>query len=301
MKKLYLFGVLLSAIGLNAQTVIYSQPTTTTNGIVSDVLANNNFVAAADDFKLTSQNKITKIKIEGFQNAGTLETTIATGAVLYIYANNGGMPAGIPNNPAVTPIAKVDVAKGAPGYGLVKTGTSNYTFTIDVTAALPTPVILQANAVYWLVFAAKTNLTAYTGTTRFNWFAGQINDNPALLVDPSNAFGAGATNWTSLSALTATPALDGLAFSIEGESVLGVHEVYNSVKSVSVSPNPTTDYLFVTSKSKVSNVAVFDVSGRKLNVNFDGEKVDVRNLQAGNYMISIENKDGKITEKFIKK
>ena len=302
MKKNYLLGLLFCITGLNAQTVIYNQPTTTTNGIVANSLMNNNFVAAADDFTLTSQQQITKINIQGFQNAGTLETTVATGAMLYIYADNAGNPAGSPNNSTVTPIAAINVAKGAPGYLLTKTGTSNYTFSIDLTAALSSPVILQANTVYWVVFAAKTNLTAYTATTRFNWFAGQINGSSAKLIDPSNAFGAGATTWTNLSTLPGTPALDGLAFSIEGQSsTLGTVEVYNSVKTVTIAPNPTSDYLSIKTKLKLNNVSVFDISGRKIDVNIDGDKVDVRNLRAGNYIINIETEGKNYTEKFIKK
>lgn len=301
MKKIYLFGVLLSAaINFNAQ-VIYSQPTTTTDGIVSDVLADGTFVATADDFTLTTKSKITKITVQGFQNVGNLETVVSTGAMLYIYANSAGSPAGIPKNNAVTPIAAIDIAKGAAGYSLVKSGTSNYAYTIDLTQALPSAVNLEANTVYWLVFAAKTNLTAYTGTTRFNWFAGTVGGNPAKLVDPSNAFGAGATNWTSLSSLTGTPALNGLAFSIEGETVLGVGEVFNSNKLLTVYPNPTADYLVLASKSEIKNVSVYDISGKKLNVNFDGEKLDVRNIKAGSYLVNVESKDGKKTEKFIKK
>lgn len=301
MKKNYLLGFLFCITGLNAQTVIFNQPTTTTDGIVATGLANSSFVACADDFTLTSQQTIKKIKIEGFQNLGTLEATVATGAMLYIYADNAGNPAGIPGNPGVTPIVTINVAKGAAGYGLVKTGASNYTFTIDLTAALPTPVVLQANTTYWVVFAAKTNLTAYTGTARFNWFAGQVNGNPAKLIDPLNAFGAGATTWTSLSLLTGTAALNGLAFSIEGDAVLGTTEVFSNVKAVAISPNPTSDYLFIKAKSEVNNIEIYDLSGRKMNVNNDGDKLDVRNLQSGNYIIKIITKDGISTEKFIKK
>ncbi|KMQ67284.1 hypothetical protein ACM39_14120 [Chryseobacterium sp. FH2] len=302
MRKHYLLGLLFCTIGLNAQTVIYSQPTTTTDGIVSDVLSNGSFVATADDFTLTATSQITKIKIQGFQNDGTLETTVATGAMLYIYANNAGSPAGIPNNAAVTPLAAINIAKGAAGYNLVKTGTSNYTFEIDLTAALSTPLVLQSNTIYWLVFAAKTNLTAYTGTTRFNWFAGQVTGNPAKLVDPSNAFGAGATSWTSLFALTGTAALNGLAFSIEGQSaVLGTTEVFSSIKEISIFPNPTTDYLIINSKNKINNVEIFDSSGRKVNTVLNNDKVDVSQLQSGNYIINIETKKGIVSEKFIKK
>lgn len=301
MKKYYFLGLIVSTLGVKSQTTIFNQPTTTTDGIVSDVLSNGNFVAAADDFTLPLTSKITKIKVQGFQNQSNLETTIGTGAVLYIYANNAGSPAGIPNNPAVAPIASININKGAAGYNLVK-NSSNYTYEIDFTAALSTPVILQQNTVYWLVFAPKTSLTAYTAATRFNWFAGSVAGNAAKLVDPSDAFGAGATTWTDISTLTASAALDGLAFSIEGETaVLGTSELYSSTTDLIISPNPTTDYLQIKSKTDISNIEIFDITGRKVNAVLNNDKVDVRNLQAGSYIINIETKEGKKTKKFIKK
>ncbi|UHO40039.1 hypothetical protein H5J24_08505 [Chryseobacterium capnotolerans] len=261
MRRILLLSAFLGLTSLNAQTTIFNQTVTSQNGIVANALSNGNFVASADDFKLTSQNKITKIKILGFQNEETLETLVATGAMLYIYADAAGSPAGVPNG-AGTPIAAINVAKGAAGYSLIK-GLTGYTFEIDVAAALSTPVILSANTTYWLVFAAKTNLTAY-GAGGFNWFSGQINGNPAKLIDPLDAFGAGATTWTSISFLTDEPAFDGLAFSIEGQNAtLGTQEIFSNVKKTTISPNPTTDYLNVNSTEKIKAVEIFDMNGRK--------------------------------------
>lgn len=306
MKKIYILGLLLGVMGLNAQTVIFSQPTTTTNGIVADALANGNFVATADDFTLASQSTITKISISGFQSAGTLETTVGTGVMLYIYANAAGSPAGIPNNPAVAPIAAINIAKGAPGYGLVKSGTSNYTYNIDVTAALSSPLVLQANTVYWLVFAAKTNLTAYTAGPRFNWFAGQINANPAKLVDPSDAFGAGATDWVDIFDLTDTAALNGLAFSIEGQTTtLGVTEVTHS-QDLQVYPNPVKDVLKFKfgNNLKSEGIDIFDMNGRvvtSIGNSKDVNEVNVSSYPKGSYILKVKANDGKVyVQKIIK-
>jgi len=43
------------------------------------------------------------------------------------------------------------------------------------------------------------------------------------------------------------------------------------------------------------------MSGRKINVRLDGEKVDVKNLPSGTYLINIETKEGVSSQKFIKK
>lgn len=304
MKKILFLTALLGILQLKAQTVVFSQTSSGTTGIISDAIANGSFVASADDFTLTNQTTITKVKVEGFQNAGTLAAIEATGLMMYIYADNAGKPAGIPNNPAVAPIAQIDIAKGAPGYSLVKSGTYNFTFSVDVTAALSSPLVLQPGTVYWLVFIAKTNLSDFTSSasTRFNWFAGQANGNMAKLVDPGNAFGVGATSWSTISTLTNQPAYNGLAFSIEGNNaVLGTTEVFSNIKEIAVSPNPTLDYLFIKAKSKVNKIEVFDVAGRKMNVSSNEERVDVRGLQTGNYIIKVETKEGITSQKFIKK
>ncbi|AZA76736.1 T9SS C-terminal target domain-containing protein [Chryseobacterium sp. G0186] len=303
MIRILYLSVFLGLYSLNAQTTIFNQTVTSNNGIVADALANGNFVASADDFTLANQSRITKIKVIGFQNAESLETIVATGVMLYIYADAAGSPAGIPNG-AGTPIATMNIAKGAPGYSLVKT-LSGYTFEIDVTAAISTPVVLSANTTYWVVFAAKTNQTSYgvnNGDNIFNWFSGQINGNAAKLVDPTDAFGAGATTWTSISLLTGDSTFDGLAFSIEGQNdILGTQEVFSNVKKMTISPNPTTDYLNINSVEKINKAEVFDMGGRKVDVNIVDNRVDVKSLSAGSYIINIETKAGKTTEKFIKK
>ena len=317
MKKVYLLGAVFFALFANAQDfaavsssqstqvllpkapgVIYSQPIVGTSGIVSDMLANGDFVATADDFILTDNSTISKINITGFQNQGNLETTISTGLIMYIYSDASGVPSGNPSTTAVTPIAKIDISKTSPAYSLVKTAT-NYVYTVDVPLALGTTLTLNKNTTYWLVFAAKTNLSAYTATTRFNWYTAAVVGNKAKLIDPRNAFGAGATDWTDISSLTADPSFDGLSFSIEGETALGTGEVYNSNK-VSISPNPTSDYLNF--NSKVQSVQIVDASGRNVSSSkVVNNQIDVRNLAKGIYFVKFQTEKGVQTEKFIKK
>ncbi len=300
MKKTILLSAVLGMTFLKAQTTIHSQAVIGTYRMMSTALSDGNFFATTDDFTLASQSKITKVKVIGVQYAETLETAVATGAMLYIYADASGMPAGIPNGSG-TPIVAVDIAKGAPGYNLIKTPNSNvYTFEIDMNAALATPVILSANTRYWLVFVAKTNLSDFDPSTRFDWLIGEANGNPAKLIDPSDRFGGGLTNWTDISSLQGS-AYDGLAFSIEGDiSSLGTKEIYSSLKKVAVYPNPVSDYLTLVSEEKITAAEIFDSSGRKVPVDLKDNKVNVKNLTPGSYIINMETKAGRIAEKFIK-
>jgi len=45
----------------------------------------------------------------------------------------------------------------------------------------------------------------------------------------------------------------------------------------------------------------FSITGKKINVKLENDKVDVRSLPAGIYLINVETKDGISIEKFIKK
>ncbi|MDF2930725.1 MAG: C-terminal target protein [Chryseobacterium sp.] len=87
-------------------------------------------------------------------------------------------------------------------------------------------------------------------------------------------------------------------------ATLGVEDTKEAVAGklfVSIFPNPTSDILHIKTDSKINVVSVSDITGRKVNVKLDGDKVDVRALPAGTYLINVETKDGISTEKFIKK
>lgn len=73
-----------------------------------------------------------------------------------------------------------------------------------------------------------------------------------------------------------------------------------SIKKV-LYPNPTSDILNIKSNSEIQSIEVFDISGRKMNTELNGHKVDVSHLSSGSYTIIITSKDGNVSEKFIKK
>lgn len=71
--------------------------------------------------------------------------------------------------------------------------------------------------------------------------------------------------------------------------------------AVKVYPNPTTGVLFVNGmQPKQANV--FDVSGKLIPTKVEGNKIDTQKLPKGNYILKMEDKEGKsTTTKFIKK
>lgn len=68
----------------------------------------------------------------------------------------------------------------------------------------------------------------------------------------------------------------------------------NDIESMPIYPNPTNDYLHINEKH---NYEVFNMMGQKV-MNGNSEKIDVRNLDAGVYIIAIDNR---VNHRFIKR
>ncbi len=286
-------------ISKNSTAVLYQQDQTAGNGIVSDVLNTGKFVMCADDFKLNSNADVEKFSFLGFQQNKDL-AALNKGVSLYIYANNNGVPAGIPGdgNPY---LLKIDLPETSTAYTLVSPAqNSTYLYTVDVVAATGAPLKLMKDTTYWVTFAPKVNLSAYTNATRWNWFVGTITGESAKLVDPSNAFNAGATNWTDISALTGDGVFDGLAFAIEGENSLGTNEVYSTIKEVMVAQEDQNLFVFA-KNDKVRSVDVFSADGKKV-LTGDASTLNISSLTKGMYIVKVSTVSGKVkSTKFLKK
>ncbi|CAH0213978.1 T9SS type A sorting domain-containing protein [Chryseobacterium sp. Bi04] len=69
---------------------------------------------------------------------------------------------------------------------------------------------------------------------------------------------------------------------------------------IKIYPNPVSDILTI-STTDVNSIEIFDISGKKMGVSTNGNKIDVRNIPAGNYLLYIQTKGGVISKPFIKK
>jgi len=98
---------------------------------------------------------------------------------------------------------------------------------------------------------------------------------------------------------------DGIAYidnlKIHTETVLSSADIAVNKNNISVYPNPVSDILYIKSKKNIKNVEIFDNTGRKVNVFPDKDKMNVKNLIPGVYIINIETNEGKTTQKLIKK
>ncbi len=96
-------------------------------------------------------------------------------------------------------------------------------------------------------------------------------------------------------------AVDNFNLIYTNAAALSTKDVKIASIAIGVYPNPTTDFLNIQSEEKIKAISISDMSGRKMDVKLNGNSVDVRSLQTGTYLISIETATGKSTEKFIKK
>lgn len=71
----------------------------------------------------------------------------------------------------------------------------------------------------------------------------------------------------------------------------------------SLFPNPTSDRLFINTSEKLLSVVITDVQGKKVKTGQyeTSPEIDVSELKAGMYFITLTAAEGRVTKKFIKK
>lgn len=81
--------------------------------------------------------------------------------------------------------------------------------------------------------------------------------------------------------------------------VLGTSDVKKM--SYKMYPNPTSDFVVIETSDKINSIEVFDFSGKKLNAAFSGNKIDLRSLPVGVYILNINTSKGIVTDRIVKK
>ena len=84
--------------------------------------------------------------------------------------------------------------------------------------------------------------------------------------------------------------------------VLNTSNITNPT-TIDIYPNPTTDILYIKTNSNENFIKIYNLNGqliKYLNFNIDKGSIMVDNLKQGIYIIEIENKNGKVSKKFMK-
>lgn len=88
---------------------------------------------------------------------------------------------------------------------------------------------------------------------------------------------------------------------IHDEALLSAANVAMNQNKVSLYPNPTSDFIKISSSDKIKSIEIYGAAGKKAPSRLENSGVDVRNLPAGIYLINIRTENGNFSEKFIKK
>ena len=285
--------------------VVWDQPSVGLNGIISDYSNDDSVgVYSADDFILTESTKLTTITVYGFQNGGNL-VDIINGFELYIYNNLDG--ANIPDgNPTLLGTGVVELTDintlQIPGFPITITEVDGYEFIIDMTIANNDVDVILPAGNYWLAVAPKMNISPVSdGDFRWNWFDAGVPEaglNEAHLIDPTDVFGAGALNWTSLTDLGVSFA--STASVIEGEAALGTQD--NISDLVSVFPNPINNVLNVRMPSNIDLISsnLYGLLGRDTGVRLVNGTMNTSSLAKGVYILNVDTSAGTLSQKVIK-
>ncbi len=90
-----------------------------------------------------------------------------------------------------------------------------------------------------------------------------------------------------------------LVFSLE-KDILNTSETLK--ENIKLFPNPTSDFISITTKEKINNIEIYDSTGRKVAIEFNSKnQIDVKKLISGFYYIRITTDKNNLTSKFIKK
>lgn len=151
----------------------------------------------------------------------------------------------------------------------------------------------------------KCTYNKITGAVTWTGPGGVVRTPPATYLPAAAGVDPYEMDFTSIVGSGNTVAhitsFDNYTLTATNNAVLGAKDAIVEEDSISVYPNPATDFITVQSKSQITKVEVFDTAGRSIGVKLDRDKVDVRNLLPGRYILNIETKGDTFSKKFIKK
>ncbi|NIF05001.1 T9SS type A sorting domain-containing protein [Chryseobacterium sp. Tr-659] len=172
--------------------------------------------------------------------------------------------------------------------------TANFGFTVGSNTYPPNTWVAVS-----CTFNKTTGIASWTSPE--GTFSPSITDlTPAAIgedpfeMDFVSSVGAGNT-------VAHITSFDDYVLTATNTAVLKTQEAALEDNKILVYPNPATDFITIQSKSAVTKADIFDKTGRKINTEMNNNKINIGNLTPGIYMISIETKGNKFSEKFIKK
>jgi hypothetical protein len=250
----------------------------------------------------TPGNNIIEVEFDFNPSANS---TSRNGFRVYIYASDGKVLAGIgiAKNATVGGVNFQNVVQGFAHWTTIASGTGTYSFGLGPNST--TPITLTPNT--WVRLGFSFNKT----TGQIIWkgpgfnaaFSGDTTD-PVVTAgtDPAEidfVVTAGASN-----TLAGEGLFDNLISRASAtDTLLNIESVGISDDSFVIYPNPTTSVLNISNNSNfnINNISVTDINGRIVKSQTGSlTQINVSDLNAGVYFVTIEAAEGKTTKKFIK-
>lgn len=306
MKKITLIAAALF-VGATAfaQDIIIDRPTPADGGTGLISTVGDDFsIYTADHFVLEEETLLGEFYFHAFGQgdaSGDVASYI-TGFNLFIFEDDGmGSPVGNPSweeSQAVLELKNLSTDKFhiqvlEQGEGIL----DHTNIQINITEANGEDVTLPAGA-YW-VSAAPTVEGSAGGSGRWNWIGSSAEtEYEGVLLDPSDAFGEGATFWMPVSELIGEP-FKSFAWTLKDGGILGVDDFEANTFKHFVKNNQ----LLITSDLEINNVAIYNSIGQQVisqSVNTTSANINLGNLSNGVYFAQA-NVNGEVkTFKFAK-
>lgn len=169
--------------------------------------------------------------------------------------------------------------------GITLSRTGSVTSTVDGYGTLITPSGTYTNVLR--VHSVHTSTDTYMGQSStgtidmYSWIKAGFHMELAVVQEITTDFGSQQVGWYAT-------------------STVGVAET--DFSQLKVYPNPTRDILKIDFESMVDHVEVSDVNGRLIEVSFDkgNRMLDLSQLNAGIYYVSIQSNNSKTVRKIVK-
>lgn len=195
----------------NHLDILWDNPVAGTGGIIStDFSPIDTPIYTAGNFELFNDADVSLIFAPGFNSGGGALTPAGNPSLnFYIYEDDGGVPAGNPADGTDNHVWFYSTT--VDGDGVTITEGSQITLNIEEATGEPLEISMGS---YWLIVVPEANTANLGGAERWNWLQGSPVAAESQILDPTDAFGAGFTDWTGLG--TAIGDWTHVAFRLEG-------------------------------------------------------------------------------------
>ena len=191
-------------------------------------------------------------------------------------------------------------------------GTSTSTISGGIFKYINTISLIGSN-IGSTPFATDLDFTTTDGR---NYILNNQVLNAGLVRFRQNHSSVNSRVWSNTAFPSGTTTLNGAdlnvpagTYNITFNILTGVYNFQNLLQNatfsnttITIAPNPTSNYLYIETEQEIKSVDILDVAGRVTNsINITNNKVDVSNLSNGIYFIEVQTSDGFFKSKFIKK